>query len=140
MTSTEHEHHTNEILDRARRRYLAANPPRITSVPAIDATTGQPVGEPFLLPNLSDMQILGCKLGMEYLAICNDDDAVQKWIEAAMDIAKDPEILGILFANVFRGVNVVIGRMIDGAGARTRMQQLAVEAWGRDFSGEPGES
>jgi hypothetical protein len=138
MTTTEH--HTNEIIDRARRRYLAANPPRITSVPAIDATTGQPVGEPFLLPNLSDMQIVGAKLGMEYLAICNDDDAVQKWIEAAMDIAKDPEILGILFANVFRGVNVVIGRMVDGAGARTRMQQLAVEAWGRDFSGEPGES
>jgi hypothetical protein len=138
MTTTEH--HTNEIIDRARRRYLAANPPRITSVPAIDATTGQPVGEPFLLPNLSDMQIVGAKLGMEYLAICNDDDAVQKWIEDAMDIAKDPEILGILFANVFRGVNVVIGRMIDGADPRTRMQQLAVEAWGRDFSGEPGES
>jgi hypothetical protein len=132
MTTTEH--HTNEIIDRARCRYLAANPPRINSVPAVDATTGQPVGEPFLLPNLSDMQIVGAKLGMEYLAICNDDEAVQKWIEDAMDIAKDPEILGILFANVFRGVNVVIGSMIDGAGARTRVQQLAVEAWGRDFS------
>jgi hypothetical protein len=132
MTTTEH--HTNEIIDAARRRYLAANPPRITSVPAVDATTGQPVGEPFLIPNIGDFQILGSKLGMEYLAICHDYDAVQEWINTAMGIVKDPALLGILFANVFRGINIVIAKMIDGAGARTRMQQLAVEAWSTDFS------
>jgi hypothetical protein len=126
--------HPNEIIDRARRRYLAANPPRITTVPAVDATTGEPVGEPLLIPNIGDMQILGSKMGMEYLAICHDATAVQEWINMAMGIVKDPELLGILFANVFRGVNVVIGSMIEGAGARTRMQQLAVEAWSRDFS------
>jgi hypothetical protein len=138
MTTTEH--HTNEIIDRARRRYLAANPPRINSVPAVDATTGQPVGEPWLIPNIGDMQIIGCKLGMEYLAICHDDEAVEEWIQTALGIANDPEIVGILFANVFRGMNVLIGNMIEGAGARTRMQQFAVEAWSRDFSGEAGES
>jgi hypothetical protein len=126
MTTTER----NDMINQARRRYLAANPPRITTVPAIDAATG----EPFLIPNIGDMQILGSKLGMEYLAICHDSDAVQEWSNTAMGIVKDPELLGILFANVFRGVNVVIGSMIDGAGARTRMQQLAVEAWSRDFS------
>jgi hypothetical protein len=137
MTTTTN--HPNDIIDRARRRYLAANPPRINSVPAVDATTGQPVGEPWLIPNIGDMQILGCKLGMEYLAICHDDEAVEEWIHTALGIVKDPELAGILFANVFRGVNVVIGSMIDGAGARTRMQQLAVEAWGRDFSATTGD-
>jgi hypothetical protein len=132
MTTTER----NDVINQARRRYLGANPLRINSVPAVDAATGEAVGEPFLFPNIGDMNILGAKLGMEYLAICHDDDAVEEWINTAMGIVKDPELLGILFANVFRGVNVVIGSMIEGAGARTRMQQLAVEAWGRDFSGD----
>jgi hypothetical protein len=131
MTTTER----NDIINQARRRYLAANPPRITTVPAVDATTGQPAGEPFLIPNIGDIQIVGCKLGMEFLAICDDDDAVEEWIHTAMGIVKDPELAGILFANVFRGINIVIAKMIDGAGARTRIQQLAVEAWSRDFRG-----
>ncbi|KAA1248762.1 hypothetical protein F0Q45_18760 [Mycobacterium simiae] len=123
----------NDIIAQARRRYLAANPLRINSAPTVDIASGKP-GEPFRIPNIGDMQIIGCKLGMEYLAICHDDDAVQEWINTAMAIMKDPGLLGILFANVFRGVNVVIGNMIEGAGARTRMQQLAAEAWSRDFS------
>jgi hypothetical protein len=72
---------------------------------------------------------------MEYLAICHDDDALEEWIHTALGIAKNPELAGILFANVFRGMNIVIANMIEWSGARTRMQQLAVEAWGRDFSG-----
>lgn len=131
MTTTEHH---NEIIDRARQRYLAAHPPRIKSVPAVDLASGQPAGEPFLIPDLGDMQIIGCKLGMEYLAICHDDEAVEEWIHTAMGIVKSPELAAILFANVFRGVNSVIGNMVEDAGARTRMQQLAVEAWTRDFS------
>ena len=131
MTTTEH--HSNEIIDRARRRYLAANPLRVNSIPAVNATSGATAGE-MTFPNIGDIQIIGCKLGMEYLAICHDDDAVNEWINTAISIAKDPEVVGILFANVFRGVNVLIGNMIEGAGASTRMQQFAVEAWSRDFS------
>jgi hypothetical protein len=130
MTTT---NRPNEIIDRARRRYLAANPLRLNCVPTVDLASGERSGE-MTFPNIGDMNILGCKLGIEYLAICHDDEAVEEWIDTAMGIAKDPELVGILFANVFRGVNILIGNMIDGAGARTRMQQLAVEAWGRDFS------
>lgn len=138
MTTTEH--NTNDIITQARRRYLAANPLRLNSIPAMDAATGEPTGDNWTFPNIGDIQIIGCKLGMEYLAICHDDEAVEEWIHTAMGIVKNPELAGILFANVFRGINVVIGNMIDGAGARTRIQQLAVEAWSRDFSEPfPGE-
>ncbi|GJO36580.1 hypothetical protein NJB1604_00110 [Mycobacterium marinum] len=130
MTTTTH----NEIIAQARRRYLVANPLRITNVPTTDLNTGAP-GETWPIPNLGDMQIIGCKLGMEFLAVCHDDEAVNDWINTALGITGTPELTSILFANVFRGINVVIASMIEGAGAQTRMQQLAVDAWGRDFSG-----
>lgn len=130
MTATQH---TNDILDRARRRYLAANPLRIISLPTVDLESGK-AGDEWRIPNVGDANIIGAKLGMEYLAICHDDEAVEAWIHTAMGIAKDPKLLGILFANVFRGVNVLIGNLINDAGLRTHMQQIAVEAWGRDFS------
>lgn len=126
----------NAIIDRARRRYLAANPLRFNSIPTMDGNTGKPTGDSWTFPNIGDIQVLGCKLGMEYLACCHDDELVEEWIHAAMGIVKDPEMAGILFANVFRGVNVIIGNIIENAGLRTRMQQFAVEAWGRDFSGD----
>ena len=124
----------NDIINQARRRYLAANPPRLNNVPTFNLDSGQPSGQ-MTIPNIGDIQIIGCKLGMEYLAICHDDEAVEEWIHTALGIVKDPELAGILFANVFRGINILLGRMIDDRGLRPRMQQLAVEAWGRDFSG-----
>lgn len=87
------------------------------------------------IPNIGDVQIIGCKLGMEYLAICHDEELVEEWIHTAMGIVKEPELAGILFANVFRGMNIVVGSMTDRAGLREHLQRQAVEAWGMDFSG-----
>jgi hypothetical protein len=100
-------------------------------VPTVDASAGRP-GEDWIIPDIGDMQVTGCKLGMEYLAVCHDDGAVEEWINSALSIAKTPELVGILFANVFRGINIIVGDLV-GDERRTRMQQLAVEAWGRDF-------
>lgn len=124
---------TNELIAQSRRRYLAENPLRLSSVPTMDGTTGKPTGDSWTIPNVGDVEIIGCKLGMEYLAICHDDEAVNEWIHTAMGIVKDPEMLGILFANVFRGVNVLISKFIDDLGAREQMQKVAVDAWRRDF-------
>jgi hypothetical protein len=121
-----------ELLAQARKRYLAAKPVRTMSLPSQTAD-GTP-GPDFTFPNLDDVGVVGCKLGMEYLAICHDGDAVEEWINEVMSIAKEPDHLGIVFANVFRGVNVVIGEIISNAGLRSKMQQMALEAWNKDFS------
>lgn len=121
-----------ELIAQARKHYLAANPVRTMSVPSHTAD-GTP-GSDFTFPNLDDVGIVGCKLGMEYLAICHDGEAVEDWINDVMSIAKEPEHLGIVFANVFRGVNVVIGSIISNAGLRTKMHQMALEAWQKDFN------
>jgi Transcription factor WhiB len=130
MTTSTH----NDIIAQARRRYLAANPLRLNSIPTMDGNTGKPTGESWTFPNIGDIQILGCKLGMEYLAICHDDDAVEDWINVCLGIVKDPEMAGILFANVFRGINVLIGKFIEQGNARDQMQRMAVDARRRDFS------
>jgi len=121
-----------EMLTQARKRYLSENPVRKKNLESIHSD-GTP-GEPFVFPDLGDVQILGCKLGMEYLAICHDDDAVEEWIAAAIGTVGDPEHTGMVFANVLRGVNVVIGEIISNAGLRSKMYQLALEAWNKDFS------
>lgn len=126
----------NEVINQARRRYLAANPVRFNTIPAFDHESGQPIGE-MTFPNIGDIQIIGCKLGMEYLAICHDDDAVEEWINTAIGIAKNPELAGILFANVFRGMNILLGTIIGDADLRNEMQQFAVQAWSMDFSDVP---
>lgn len=122
---------TNDLIAQARKKYLAANPLRMKSIPAHTAD-GKPAGS-MTFPNIGDVQIIGCKLGMEYLAICHDEDAVEEWIHTAMNIVKDPDTAGILFANVFRGMNIVIGAMTERPGLREHLQRQAVEAWNRDF-------
>jgi len=134
MTTSQSNIATNQLIQQARRRYLAAHPLRTTDLPAFTAT-GSPAGS-MTIPNIGDVQITGCKLGMEYLAICHDDEAVEEWIHTALAIAKDPEVTGVLLANVLRGMNVVIGSIIDNASLRVHMQQQAIEAWNRDFGPE----
>jgi len=123
-----------ELLAQARKKYLSANPVRTISLPSHTAD-GTP-GSDFTFPNLDDVGIVGCKLGMEYLAVCHDPEAVEEWIGAVMSIAKEPDHAGILFANVFRGMNTVIGEIISNSGLRSKMQQLALEAWQKDFGKE----
>lgn len=122
----------NDLVAQARKRYLAANPPRMTSFPA-ETADGSPVAS-ITLPNIDDFQIIGAKIGMEYLAVCHDEDAVEELISTAIGVAKQPELVGVLLANVLRGVNVVVGEIISKAGLRDQMQQLALEAWAMDFS------
>lgn len=122
----------------AREQYFNDKPfdPKKHAIPMEDGA-GMPAGF-MTLPDMDELQIIGCKLGMEYLAICHNEDAVEKWINVALSITKSPELAGILFANVFRGVNVVIGKIISNAGLRKAMQKLAVEAWQRDFDEDFG--
>lgn len=121
-----------ELLSQARKHYLAAHPVKTLSLPS-QTSDGTP-GPDFTFPDIGDVQVIGCKMGMEYLAICHDEEAVEEWINAAISIVKEPEHLGILYANVFRGINVVLGEIISNAGLRTKMHQLALEAWQRDFN------
>lgn len=123
----------SDLIAQARKRYLAEHPVKTLELAAVNADTGQ--SDPFVFPNVGDMQIIGCKLGMEFLAICHDDDAVEDWIQTVMSIAKDPQWVGLLFANVFRGMNTVVGSMTDRAGLREHLARQAVDAWTRDFSG-----
>ena len=126
---------TNELIAQARKRYLAQHPLRTKELETVNAD-GSPSDVKWTFPDLGDTQVIAMKLGVEYLAICHDDDAVEEWISTCMGIGKDPEWMGILFANVFRGVNTVIGESISNAGLRSKMQQLALEAWQKDFGKE----
>ncbi len=123
-----------EILAQARKRYLDAKPVRINTIQSVNSESTMTV------PVIGDVQIVGAKMGMEYLAICHDEEAVEEWISDALGIMKDPELAGVLFANVFRGVNVVVGEIIHNAGLRTKMHQLAIEAWQKDFDEDFGGS
>lgn len=125
---------TSELIAQARKKYLAEHPVRTKGLATVNAD-GSPSDVTWTFPDLGDTQIIGCKLGMEYLAICHDDEAVEEWISACMGIGKDPEWMGILFANVFRGMNTVIGAMTERPGLRDHLQRQAVEAWGQDFGG-----
>ena len=123
----------NELIARARNRYLSEHPVQQMSFPTVDET-GK-AGEPLTFPNIGDLQIIGCKLGMEYLAICHNEDAVEDWISNSIGIAKHPEMVGVLFANVFRGFNTVVAELTARPEIREHFQRMAVEAWNRDFSG-----
>lgn len=130
---------TYDLIIQARRKFLATNPPRISDVQGY-TRSGEPAGT-MKIPNIGDIQIIGCKLGMEYLAICHDEEAVEEWIHAALGIVKDPELAGILFANVFRGVNLVIAGIIEQTpGLREQMHRLALQAWDKDFAEFGGEA
>lgn len=125
---------TNDLIAQSRKRYLAEHPLRTKELETVSAD-GTPSDVKWTFPDLGDTQIIAMKLGMEYLAICHDDELVEEWISTCMSIGKDPEWMGILFANVFRGMNVVIAGMTDRPGLREHLQRQAVEAWGMNFGG-----
>ncbi|WP_412475401.1 hypothetical protein ACK8HH_17345 [Gordonia sp. LUNF6] len=118
----------------AREEYLAEHPldPHENALLGHDLD-GMPAG--FLtMPNLGDMQIVAAKLGTEYLAICHDEDSVEEWINLVLKLAQSPELAGIMFANVLRGMNLLIGSILERAGLTDAMTGIAVEGWTKDFS------
>lgn len=121
-------------IARARRQYLEAHPfdPEKNVIPTVNVQ-GESSGV-IALPDLGEMGILGCKLGMEYLAVAHDEDAVEGWINDCMSLAKSPETASILFANVFRGMNTLLGSVFEDRGLQESMESIAVEAWERDFN------
>ncbi len=123
---------TNAITE-AREAYLTEHPfdPHEKALEAFDEN-GMPAGF-MTMPNFGEMQVLAAKLGTEYLAICHDEDSVQEWIELVLHLAKSPELAGIIFANVFRGMNLIIGSVIENAGLRDVMTGVAIEGWSKDF-------
>lgn len=129
---------TVKRLSRARKQYLRENPfdPNKNAIMGHDAD-GMPAGF-ITLPDMGELGILGCKLGMEYLAICRDEDAVEEWISTCLGLAKSPELAGILFANVFRGMNTLIGTILVDRGLADQMVSIAVEAWEKDFGSDFG--
>lgn len=127
---------TCKRISRARQQYLRENPfdPNANAMLAHDIE-GMPAGF-FTFPDVNEMGILGCKLGMEYLAIAHDESAVEDWIAMCLGLAKSPEKSGLLFANIFRGVNSLIGSILADRGLTGQMADFAVEAWEKDFGGD----
>ncbi|MCF8610000.1 hypothetical protein L5G28_07475 [Gordonia sp. HY285] len=124
----------------AREEYLADHPldPHEKALMGHDLD-GMPAGF-ITVPDFGHMQIVAAKLGTEYLAICHDEDSVEEWITLVLKLAQSPELAGIMFANVFRGMDLLIGSIIERAGLTNAMAGIAVEGWGKDFSDFEDES
>lgn len=120
-------------IEQARNAFLQRHPfdPHQNAVMGQDAD-GNPAGF-MTFPDMGELGILGCKLGMEYLAICHDEEAVEEWINTCLSLARSPEMAGILFANVFRGINVFLGTVFADRGLTEAMASVAVESWEREF-------
>ncbi len=82
------------------------------------------------------MKVIGVKLGMEYLAISGDNDAVAEWVHMVVDLTRNVELATMLFSNIFRGINTVIADVIADAGQEAQMRQRALAAWNSDFTGD----
>lgn len=125
---------TKILITKAREEYLAEHPldPHENALMGHDLD-GMPAGF-ITMPDFGHMQVVAAKLGTEYLAICHDEDAVEEWINLVVKLAQSPELAGIMFANVFRGMNLLIGSVLERAGLTEAMAGIAVEGWGKDFS------
>ena len=128
----------SSAIDKARQEYLAKHPLRNSAaVPTIDLE-GNPKGM-LAVPDLGDVQIIGMKLGIEYLAICHDDDKVEEWIDQVLSIAHEPGLAMILFANVFRGMNTIIAMRTgtdSSQESRDLYENIAVDGWNKHFGGD----
>ncbi|PKF69340.1 hypothetical protein [Corynebacterium mastitidis] len=127
-------------ITKARRKHLAAHPfdPAKNAIPCYDGA-GMPSGF-MTMPDMGEMQILAMRLGMEYLAIAHDEDAVEDWIHTTMGLAGSPDLNGIMLVNVLRGIAPIIAarQATDrDTAARALYESLAVEAWEKDFTDLP---
>lgn len=135
-------------VKKAREAYLAEHPfnPNKNALMSNDAETGLPVG--FLtLPDIGEAQVVGMKLGMEYLAICHDDELVTEWIGTVMSLAGDTELAAVMFAYVFRGMDVIVSARIgttnlggmsaeDMDANRHIFAKIAADGWSQHFGGD----
>ncbi|MFT4199819.1 hypothetical protein [Gordonia sp. (in: high G+C Gram-positive bacteria)] len=65
-----------------------------------------------------------------------DEELVEDWIGTCLGLAKSPELTGILFANVFRGMNLFLGSVFDQYSLHDLLHRHAVDAWEKDFGSD----
>lgn len=124
-----------EVIAEAREEYFRDHPfdPHEKALMAHDEN-GLPSG--FLtLPDMGEMSVVAAKFGMEYLAICNDEEAIDDWIMRVTTTAGGPEMAGIMFANVFRGIDQILSTIIDrDPNFRQVLVNIAIQGWSKDFN------
>ena len=88
------------------------------------------------MPNFGELQVVACKLGFEYLALCTarNSDLIDEWVGRVSALAKSPELAGILFAKIFQGIDDYLGSIFEMTNLGEAMPQIAVGAWEKDFS------
>ena len=124
----------NTAIKQAREAYLEKHPfdPKAKAVMALD---GNGLPEGFLtMPHLDDVQILAAKLGVEYLAICHDEESVEDWISTVASLAGSRYVSGLIYANAFRGISDLLGEIFQEVGVQDTMTSLAIQGWAKDFS------
>lgn len=129
---------TLPAVDKARDNYLAEHPfdPHKHALMGQDMQ-GNPAG--FLtLPDMGDMQVLATKLGFDYLARCasGDEEAIEEWIVSVIKLAESPDLAGIMFANVFRGIDLFLGSIFAHTGLEDTVRSIAIQSWEKDFTTE----
>lgn len=125
-------------LDQARESYLASHPfdPHKNALMGQDMQ-GNPAG--FLtLPDMGGMQVLAAKLGFDYLARCTsgEEEDIEEWIVSVIRLADSPDLAGIMFANVFRGIDLFLGHMLSTTGLVDAVRSIAIQSWEKDFTTE----
>lgn len=124
-----------EAIEEAREEYFKDHPfdPHKNALLGHDSE-GMPSG--FLtLPDMGEMAVVASKFGIEFLAICNDHEAVNGWIEKVIQTAGSPDLAGIMFANVFRGIDGILSNIIEqDRDLRQVLVNIAVEGWDKDFN------
>lgn len=120
----------------ARTAYLASNPLNLhaKAAPTLDSS-GSPAGV-LTFPDLAQVQLLAGKLGIEYLAICNDPEEVESWIDTVLSLGQTPDATMLLLINVFRGIDEIAASLVGGGEGRRIMERLAVDAWGWTEGGQ----
>lgn len=129
---------TLPAVDKARENYLAEHPfdPHEHALMGYDLH-GNPSG--FLtLPDMGDMQVLAAKLGFDYLARCTsgDEEDIEEWVVSAVKLAGSPDLAGIMFAHVFRGIDMFLGHLFNTTGVSDTIRSIAIQSWQKDFTTE----
>ncbi|MDN6706410.1 hypothetical protein [Corynebacterium glyciniphilum] len=137
---------TTEDVKHAREAYLKEHPfdPHKNALMGHDLD-GNPAG--FLtLPDMGELEVTAMKLGMEYLAICHDEDLVTEWVGTVMSLAGSTELAGVMFAHIFRGMDAIVAARIGtrNIGGLTKGEEednraifakIAADGWAQHFGG-----
>lgn len=121
-------------IHQARESHLKAHPfdPHKHAILGHDEN-GIPAG--FLtLPDMGDSEVLSMKFGMEFLAICHDEEEVEAWMQRVLAVAGSADLAGIMFAHAFRGIAPIIAEVKKWVpDLQDNWEYVCAEGWGKEF-------